>query len=406
MGILFKDDLHDSFGTRALGYIPFGGTDFGEVQAVARAVGERDDDAFYAAWIGAGDRLAERGREALAKGRRASARDAFLRAACHYGSSYHMFFGAPVDPRLVAAFRKQIAAFNDGLALLDPPVTPMRIPFGEHAFPAYFLPAAGRAGETRPLVILTNGYDATVTDMYFASAVAASRRGYHCLFFDGPGQGEMLIEHGMHIRPDWESVIAPVVDFALELENVDPKRIALIGWSLGGYLSPRAASGEHRLAACVADPGLFGIAEQVRQMFVKFGASPKDVEDLGAIDDALLERVAQLANADRQLHWSFFQRGLWVHGVDTLRDYFRCVGAFTLSGRVESIACPTLLTSAENDPLAAGARAFYDALRCPKQLIAFTAAEGAGTHVESFNRSLLNGRVFDWLDDVPALRRD
>lgn len=215
----------------------------------------------------------------------------------------------------------------------------------------------------------------------------------------------MLIEGGVHIRPDWESVIAPVVDFALELENIDAKRIALIGWSLGGYLSPRAASGEHRLAACVADPGLFGIAEQVRQMFVKFGASPKDVEDLGAIDDALLERVAQMANADRPLHWSFFQRGFWVHGVDTLRDYFRCVGAFTLSGRIESIACPTLLTTAENDPLAAGARAFYDALRCPKQLMAFTAAEGAGTHVESFNRSLLNARVFDWLDDV-ALRRD
>ncbi|MGB6522372.1 MAG: alpha/beta fold hydrolase [Candidatus Cybelea sp.] len=247
---------------------------------------------------------------------------------------------------------------------------------------------------------MTNGYDATVTDMYFASAVAASRRGYHCLFFDGPGQGEMLIEHGVHIRADWESVISPVVDFALELENVDPKRIALIGWSLGGYLSPRAASGEHRLAACVADPGLFGIAEQVRQMLVKLGASPNDVGDLGAIDDALLDRVAQIANADRHLRWSFFARGFWVHGVDSLRDYFRCVGDFTLSGRVESIACPTLLTAAENDPLSAGARAFYDALCCPKQLIAFTAAEGAGTHVEGFNRSLLNDRVFDWLDDV------
>ncbi|MGB7048874.1 MAG: hypothetical protein WBD57_11170 [Candidatus Cybelea sp.] len=155
MGILFKDDLHDSFGTRALGYMPYGGADFGEVQAVARAVGDGDDDAFYAAWIGAGDRLAERGREALAKGRRASARDSFLRAACHYGSSYHLFFGAPVDPRLVAAFRKQIAAFNDGLALLDPPVMPLRIPFGDHAFPAYLLPAAGRAGETRRSPICT-----------------------------------------------------------------------------------------------------------------------------------------------------------------------------------------------------------------------------------------------------------
>ncbi|HEX3370169.1 MAG TPA: alpha/beta hydrolase [Candidatus Cybelea sp.] len=400
MGLLFKDDLQDSFGTWALGYIPYGGADFGEVQAIARTVGDGDDGAFYTAWANAGDRLTERGKEALAKGRRASARDAFLRAACHYGSSYHLLFGAPVDPRLLAAFRKQIAAFNDALALLDPPAVPMRIPFGEQTLPAYVLPAAGRAYEARPLVILTNGYDATVTDMYFASAVAASRRGYHCLFFDGPGQGEMLIEHGTHIRPDWESVIAPVVDFALTLEHVDSKRIALIGWSLGGYLSPRAASGEHRLAACVADPGLFGIAEQVRHMLVKLGATLDDVADLGAIDDRLLERVARAADADPHLHWSLFQRGFWVHGVDTLRDYFRCVGEFTLSGRVESIACPTLLTAAENDPLAVGARAFYDALRCPKQLLAFTAAEGAGAHVEAFNRSLLNDRVFDWLESA------
>ncbi|HEY1883394.1 MAG TPA: alpha/beta fold hydrolase [Candidatus Cybelea sp.] len=400
MGLLFKDELQDSFGTWALGYIPYGGADFGEVQAVARSVGDGDDEAFYTAWTYAGDRLVERAKESLAKGRRTSARDAFLRAACHYGSSYHLLFGAPVDPRLVAAFRKQIAAFNDGLALLDPPVVPLRIPFGEQTMPAYLLPAAGGGREARPLVILTNGYDATVADMYFASAVAATRRGYHCLFFDGPGQGEMLIEHGTHIRPDWESVIAPVIDFALKLEYVDAKRIALIGWSLGGYLSPRAASGEHRLAACVADPGLFGIAEQVRQMLVKFGASPHDVADLGGIDDKLIERVTQAANADRHLHWSLFQRGFWVHGVDTLRDYFRSVGEFTLAGRVESIACPTLLTAAENDPLGAGAQAFYDALRCTKQLVAFTAAEGAGTHVEGFNRSLLNDRVFDWLDSL------
>ena len=52
-----------------------------------------------------------------------------------------------------------------------------------------------------PLLILTNGYDATVTDMYFASAVAASRRGYHCLLFDGPGQGGTLYEQGVRLRP-------------------------------------------------------------------------------------------------------------------------------------------------------------------------------------------------------------
>lgn len=76
--------------------------------------------------------------------------------------------------------------------------------------------------DRRPLIILNNGYDATITDTYFASAVAASRRGYHSLLFDGPGQGAMLYEHGVPLRPDWEVVVTAVVDFALTLARVDP----------------------------------------------------------------------------------------------------------------------------------------------------------------------------------------
>lgn len=400
--VLFKDALHDQFAGLALGFIPYGGADFGEILAVARAVGDGDDAAYYKAWSDAGDRLVERAQAELAAGRRTSARDAFLRASCHYALSYRPLFGSPVDPRLVAAFRKQIAAFDNGLALLEPAVSPLRIPFDDRSFPGYFLPAAGRAHETCPLIILTNGYDATVTDLYFGSAVAAARRGYHVLFFDGPGQGEMLIEHAMHLRPDWETVIAPVVDFALQMREVDPKRIALIGWSLGGYLAPRAASSEHRLAACVADPALLGIAEQMRGMLVGLGASPEAVEDLGQVNHMLLKRVEEMLRTDRPFRWKIVERGFWVHGVDNLRDYLRSAQEYTLAGRVESIVCPTLLTAAENDPLANGAQDFLDALRSPKTLLHFSARDGADMHCEIYNRSLLNGRTLDWLDDVLA----
>ena len=61
-------------------------------------------------------------------------------------------------------------------------------------------------------------------------------------------------QRGIPFRPDWEAVITPVVDFALGRPGVDPDRLAIVGRSFGGYLAPRAASAEHRLAACVADP--------------------------------------------------------------------------------------------------------------------------------------------------------
>ena len=92
--------------------------------------------------------------------------------------------------------------------------------------------------------------------MYAFGGAAALERGYHALIFEGPGQGSMLFERQIPFRPDWENVITPVVDYLRSRPDVDPARIALTGWSLGGELAIRAAAFEHRLAAVVADPGI------------------------------------------------------------------------------------------------------------------------------------------------------
>ncbi len=42
----------------------------------------------------------------------------------------------------------------------------------------------------------------------------------------------------------------------------------------------------------------------------------------------------------------------------------------------------------------------YAALPGPKALVKFTAAEGADRHCEPMGRSLLEQRVFDWLDET------
>jgi alpha-beta hydrolase superfamily lysophospholipase len=398
MGLVFKNDLHDEFGTWPIAYIPYGGADFGEIVEVGRAVGDGDDTAFYDAWVAAGDRLATAAMEAESSGHRESAQESYLRASAFYATAFHPIYGAPVDPRLIRAFRRQMDVFDKALSLFNPPVRTMRIPFEATTMPAYLIPAVGHAREVRPLLILTNGYDATITDMYFASAVAASRRGYHCLLFDGPGQGGMLYEQKVYLRPDWETVVKAVIDCAANLPLVDPARIALSGWSLGGYLAPRAASAERRLAACIADPGQWSMAGAFRQFAEKLGATPQAAANLGELDPAIVDRITQAVANNPGMRWKIIQRGFWVHGVDSMRDYLRAIEDFTMCGRAEAIACPTLIALAENDPLAASAQMFFDSLRCPKTLIRFSAAEGAGDHCEMGNRSLLNRRVLDWLD--------
>lgn len=400
MTILFKNPMHDEFGGWAFGYMGTGGPEFGEVRAVAEAVGDGDDSAYNAAFTAAGDRLAAEADAALARGHRQSAREAYLKAAAHYTLSLHPLYGAPVDPRFLAAFRKQVAAFDAGLSLGMPAVKPVTIPFDGHALPAYLIPAEGHESETRPLIILNGGYDSTMVDSYFASAVAASRRGYHALLFDGPGQGAMLYEQNVPLRPDWENVIRAVVDFALTQPIVDAQRIALYGWSLGGHLAPRAASAEPRLAALIADPATWGIAEGFRGMAIRlFGVPAAQAADLGKLDQSVIDRLDAAIRGNPQLHWKVVQRGFWVHGVDNLRDYLASAELFTLNGRVEKIACPTLVIAAEGDALGADAARFFDALTCPKDRMTFTAAEGADGHCEMQNRAALNRRVLDWLDD-------
>ncbi|MDQ0643464.1 alpha/beta hydrolase family protein [Microbacterium murale] len=397
-GALFADPFHEEFGTWMWGYTPYGGGGYGEVAAVAAAVGEGDDGAFFDAWVSAGDRLRAEAEESEAMGRR-SASDLYLRASAFYASAYHPLFGDPVDPRLLEGFRRQIEAFEAGLALRG--VHPVAVEVDEARIPAYLIPAFGREDEVRPLLILVNGYDATVTDSYFASAVAALQRGYHCLVFDGPGQGAVLFEQGVPMRPDWEVVVSAVIDYALTSPIVDPDRIVISGWSLGGYLAPRAASGDSRIAACIADPGQWDLGAGLAGFARQLGATDDEAANLTSLDDAVLDRLMSAIESNRKLRWSIVQRGFWVNGVSDLRSFLAKSAEYRIDD-VDAIRCPVLLTQAEGDPIASAVPAFAAALH-DVTVVEFTSAEGAGGHCSMRNRSTLNRRVLDWLDDTLGL---
>lgn len=402
MGLLFEDDLHDRLGTWPLAYIPYGGADFGEVLAAARAVGKGDDGAYFEAWNTAADRLMAEAQEALALGRRATARDLLFRASAFYATAYHPLYGAAVDRRLRAAHANQTRAFDQAMGMLEAQATPLSIPFERWWLPGYFIPAATRPMSLRPLVIFINGYDGTMSDVYFASVVATSQRGYHCLIFDGPGQGSMLVQGSAKMRPDWEAVIDAVLNVALTLPVVDAKRIAVAGWGLGGHLALRTAAQDERIAACIADPGVWSMADPVRDIATQLGVEPHEVDDLANLAPDVLELLDSSIDFDRTLTWMIKRRGFWVHGVATLKDYLAEISKFTLDGIAHRIVCPTLLTQAQNDPLAKTAEAVFERIRGPKTLMPFDAIDGAGDPCEMGNRSLLNRRVLDWIDEVFA----
>ncbi|MGD0189566.1 MAG: alpha/beta fold hydrolase [Rhizomicrobium sp.] len=399
MVMVFTDELFDAQWLRAAGHSSSGGADIGECFAAARAIGQAPDaERWFRAWLDVADRVLAEADTSLARGRNVSARSAYLRASNYYRAAYTFLIGAPVDPRVVSTYRRQRAAFEAALSLMTPAGERIRIPYGGGALHGYLFCVADD-GRPRPTLIINGGYDSTAEEAYFFSGAAALARGYSCIVFDGPGQGAAIIEDGLVFRPDWEAVIAPVVDFVLTRGEVEPSKIALMGISFGGYLAPRAASGEHRLAACIADPGELSLFDEMKSRM-----PPRIARELPR-GNPLVLGLLSLMLGRRLRHvtagWGL-RRGLWVHGVKSPLAYLRLTEGYTLEGRAERIRCPTLVCSAEDDDIGVTADRLYESLTCEKTRLVFTAKEGAGAHCEAGARMLFNQRAFDWLDGVLA----
>jgi predicted alpha/beta hydrolase len=393
---VFRDSLFDAQWLRAAGHASSGGAEVGECFAAAGRIREVDAQSWYDAWWSLGESLLEQADKSRAAGRDASAISAYLRASNYFRAAYTFLIGEPVDPRVVEGYRLQRSAFEAAGALMTPAAERVAIPYGGRALHGYLFRPPGD-GLPRPTLIITGGYDSTAEELYFFSGAAAVARGYNCLVYDGPGQGAAIVEDRLVFRPDWEVVVGPVVDFALTRPEVDPARIALLGMSFGGYLAPRAASGEPRLAACIADPGEFSLFEELKSRLPAFVS--RQLFDGNRSILALFEFLVSRRLPHTTAGWGL-RRCLWVHGVKDPMAYFQLTQQYTLAGRVEQIRCPTLVCSAEKDEIGASADKLYAGLTCEKARVTFTAKEGAAAHCESGARSVFNQRAFDWLDSV------
>jgi alpha-beta hydrolase superfamily lysophospholipase len=394
--LVVKDDLLDAQTLRAVGAAPYGGADIGECLATAMAVRGTDLASWHEAWsLTAATVLALAESEAEA-GRTQSARLAFFRASSYFRTAGVMLLAAPLDPALVDSYARQTSAFRSGAALLAEPPEILQIPYEGTTLPGYFF-RAGPDPAPRSTVILTGGYDGTAEELYFFNGAAALARGYNVLAFDGPGQGAALVQQGLVMRPDWEAVITPVLDYALMRPDVDPARVALIGLSLGGYLAPRAASAEHRLAACIADCGSYDLFDAALQRIP--GPLAAGLTNGRAIQTAVLRRILGELASKPTAGWAL-RRGQLVHGAASPIEYLLALRAYSLKDHASMITCPVLVCDAEGDDISASAPQLAQALTCEKQYLHFTAAEGAGDHCEAGARTLYHARSFGWLDSI------
>jgi hypothetical protein len=111
------------------------------------------------------------------------------------------------------------------------------------------LPVPPRTATPRPTALFTGGFDGTAEEPHEHGTRIAIEFGWNVAAWDGPGQDGMLVQHGQPMRPDFESVLTPVVDWAVAQPLFDAKRLPLVGRSPGGYLAPPGAGRADRSPA-------------------------------------------------------------------------------------------------------------------------------------------------------------
>jgi len=392
--LIFKDTQYSFQTLRSLGYAVSGGADVGEVLKTAYAIKEGDDESWYREWLKTAEHCETAGNDFLARGRRISARQEFFKASNYYRTAEFFLHTDTKDTRIRSVWQKSRDTFRKAARLADRPIIPVEIPFEGTTLPGY-LCLADRSGKKRPLLIVHSGFDGTAEEVYFATAFFAVQRGYNVLIFEGPGQGGVIRLQNIPFRPDWETVVTPVVDFALRLKEVDAKKIALMGISFGGYLAPRAAAFEKRIRACIANGGVYDF--HLTAHLTPEGENYLDTpEGAAEIDKSIYARM----KTDPSLRW-VMANAMFTFQAKSPSEWLKMTRLYTLKDVAAKITCPILIVDSEGDRDMPGqAKKLFDALKGPKDFMLFTRDEGAEEHCQMGAILISNARILDWLDET------
>ncbi|MFH1138874.1 MAG: alpha/beta fold hydrolase [Pseudomonadota bacterium] len=239
-------------------------------------------------------------------------------------------------------FRRSASDFEQGLKELAIKHDVWRVPYENKELKAIYYPA-GEGLAAGPLLVVHGGYDSTQEELFFFVVAAARERGYSCLTFAGPGQGDALREYGLLFTPEWEKPTGAVLDLFTEKYGRPPK-IVLIGLSLGGYLAPRAAAFDHRIDGVVAHNVCFDFREAaLRQM-------PGWVK--GLYEHGYIGTVNMLMNLkmkiDPGLRWGV-QNAAWTMGANSPGEVPALFDQYNLRDEADKITGDVLITAGEQD---------------------------------------------------------
>ncbi|MGS0685546.1 alpha/beta hydrolase family protein [Nakamurella sp. GG22] len=377
----------------ALGMAVHGGAEPGEVLATIADISDGDHQKWFDSWVALGRRVVAIADSCAATCRRQSAADAYLRAANYLAIAVNAVDGLRSQDPLLPTFREHRVAWDGFIRNAPYAVETVEIPYEETILPGFFFAPDG-ASAVRPTLIMINGSDGSLSNLWGSGAAGALERGYNVLLFDGPGQQSLLFERNIPFRFDWEAVTTPVVDFLLTRADVDPAKIALYGISQAGYWVPRSLAFEHRIAAAIADPGVVDVSTSWTDHMPKSMIKLLREGNREKFDKEMAFGM-KMPGAGKTA-WSFRARPYNQTGYyDTMAEVLK----YNVTDVAASITTPLLITSPEDEQFWPGqSEKLASLIPGETQLVKFTAAEGANYHCQPLARLLTEQRMLDWLD--------
>ncbi|KAH7234889.1 Alpha/Beta hydrolase protein [Fusarium redolens] len=378
---------------------PYQGADIGEVLVAASQIKTGDFESYYQAYYDLATRVHKQAKTIDCKKHPVSARNALFRASTYYRSADMFLHGNWSDPRIMSLWKQQADTFDKAMKLMPIPGQRVKIQADNFTVPAIFF-KTDKPGR-HPTVILGNGYDGSMEDLYHVMGEALLQRGMNAIVYEGPGQPSVRRYQELGFIPEWEKVVTPVVDYVLSRDDVDGSKVALMGFSFGGFLATRAAAFEHRLAAVIALDGIYDFGQA---MFKQFGPDITGLFKAGKkkeVDEevALVQNNSSLPST---LRWGIDQ-GKWSFKTHSAYTLLKRSEAFTLKGMVDKIKAPVFVGDGQNDMFFPGqAKELAKQLGSRATYHLFETVQGAGLHCQVGGYVFMNQVSLDWLEDVFA----
>jgi alpha-beta hydrolase superfamily lysophospholipase len=290
------------------------------------------------------------------------------------------FYTLPDDPDKMRLYDQFIELFY--ASIQEENLEKFSIPFEDGFLPVLRLSPENNRGT----IVVHGGFDSFMEELFTLVQYLADA-GFEVIIFEGPGQGAAIRKHNLPFTHEWEHAVTSVLDY-FELNDV-----TLIGISLGGYLSLRAAAFEKRISRVVSydisiyDQHGHGLQGAIYRFFLR--------------NPSVYNWIAEKSMSRNLATEWLIRHGMYINGVDTPLEWMASLENFSVSDIAAKVQQDVLLLAGTEDHMVPFKE--YEknrqGLTSARSLTGrvFTPEEHASNHCQIGNVKLALDVILDWI---------